>query len=141
MPLSKQKIEEYAKGLVELANSEKEIVVSKILEIIEPHLRNSGYVDESNYVNGFLPKGEEKQYYKIAELPTEIYIPECFVSVDKTLNHFANEEYTVSTGFISNDGLYLDFGSFSNFYEHSLEVLKLVLAQLQNMNFSETKTA
>ena len=54
MPLSTIKVEEYTQDLIELSNTEKEDLISQIHEIITPHLRNSGYIDTSNYVKGFL---------------------------------------------------------------------------------------
>ncbi len=135
MSLSTAQVEEYTQGLIELSNTEKEDLISQIHEIITPHLRNSGYIDTSNYVKGFLPEGEEKRYVQIAEFSSELYIPSTLVELDTMLTHFSEEDRTIRTSFISKDGLYLEFGSFSDFYSHSMDTLKVILAQLMNIEF------
>lgn len=135
MSLSITKIEIYADKILKLSTIEKKIIIDEIISIIKPHLKDSGYIDHTNYVNGFLPKGEKTKYVQMCKLSKEIYIPEFLVANDRILNHFSNENGYLKTFFISESGLYLDFGSFSDYYSHSLEILKVILIQLQNLKF------
>ncbi len=135
MSLSTFQVEKYAQDLIELSNTEKEDIISEIHEIITPHLKKSGYIDQSHYVNGLLPEGKEERYLQIAEFLSELYIPSVLVERDAMLEHFSDKDHTIRTNFICKDGLYLDFGSFSDFYSHSMDTLKVILAQLRNMKF------
>lgn len=136
MTLSTQDISSYADDLIKLSMQSKKIIVDEIISIIKPYEKESGYIDYSNYVNGFLPKNEIKKYFKITKLPNPIYIPESLTITDKTLYHFcSDDDYSITTEFICSQGLYLDFGSFSDFYEHSEDILKVILVQLRNMKF------
>jgi hypothetical protein len=121
--------------LIEQENELKFDIIYEIRKIIKPFLKNSGYVKLES--NGLRAKNKEEKYIKIAKLPYDIFIPSTLVLNDTCLNHFADNNDTISTNIISTDGLHLDFGSFSDFYIHSCVTLEVILMQIQSMNIQE----
>jgi hypothetical protein len=133
MTLSINQINEFANNLVSDSNKHKQIVIDQIVGIVSPYFHNTGYTDKSNYVNGFLPKDAERTYIQIADLPHDLYLPEILVNSDTQLSHVANDKREVNVQHISKDGLLIDDHCFSDFYSHSLDTLKVILAQITNM--------
>lgn len=121
----------YASKILEEENAEKKVIIDKIKALIKPLLNPSGYIDESNYVNGFLPKGEERKYIGMAHFPEKIIIPSCLVEKDISISHHtAEEDLSFNIEYLTNDGIYLEYCSFSNYYDHDIAILKVILYQL-----------
>lgn len=134
MAYSREKTTTIAEQFFDAAVKEKQSVINHINNLTKDLMRDSGYVETPSC--GFYKKGEEKKMVQIAELPNELFIPDFLVRTDTTLQHFSEEGGFIQTKYVSKTGMLLDFGSFSDFESHSMEVLKIIYFQLQDMDLN-----